>query len=61
MKNTKYKYSMHGVVNERAVEDRLEAVSDSQAYYLFRKKYGFNMYDFTILNKETIMEQISMF
>lgn len=52
------KYYVSGVVNGSRIEDSFIASSRKQAWYKFGKKYGFNMYDFTVLGEEPIKEQL---
>lgn len=53
-----YEFYVSAVQNGNKIEDRFIASSSKQAWYKLGKKYGFNMYGFTVLAKFPIKEQL---
>ena len=49
-----YTYTVSAVVRDMLCTDKVQAVSDKQAWYFFCKKYGFKTRDFKILDKSLV-------
>lgn len=47
-------YTVSAVVRDMLCTDKVQAVSDKQAWYFFCKKYGFNTRDFKIIDKSLV-------
>lgn len=52
------RFYVSAVQNGRVIEDSFVASTSKQAWYKFGKKYGFNMYGFTVLGQFPIKEQL---